>query len=116
MTLISYSNFLYNTFAQRFPAYTVKINRDYDDAKCLFVSIYGVPGDAVDGVESMAYGIIKDEIVPRCDDFMPTLEVVDVETTRRYYPAQIPLRRAREKTTPVFGMPEKTNSRLVAAY
>ena len=116
MTLESYTHFLSETFSQRFPAYTVKINRDYDDAKCLYVSIYGVPGDAVDGVESEAYDIIQNEIIPQCADFMPTPEIVDEAVTRRYYPVQIPLKRPRQKTMPIPGFMAKKDRRLAAAF
>ena len=116
MTLKSYTHFLSETFLRHFPAYTVKINRDCDDARCLFVSIYGVPRDAVDGVESAAYDIIQNEITPQCAGFMPTPEIVDEAVTRRCYPAQMPLKRPRRKIMPMLEAVAKKNSRLVAAF
>jgi hypothetical protein len=108
--------FLSGEFSSHFPAYTVKINKDCNDAKCLFVSIYGVPVKRVDEVESRAYDIIKEVIVPKCCAFMPTPEIVDDETTKRYYPAFMPAKPIRETTALIVKRVAKSNRQLAASF
>jgi len=91
MTFASYTKFLSDTFKRQFPEYSIKISKDSDDSRCLFVTIYGVPKELVDEIESKAHDIIDAKILPKSRDFMSIPDVVDRETTQRYYSHLMPL-------------------------